>query len=156
MRFAIAFCGALFFLGAVHAQETSLVQIEGVEGTLHDFSVEIADTPELIERGLMERDSLTPMSGMLFDYGSPQTVTMWMKNTPLSLDILFISPSGRIIAIARDAVAQSERKITPQVPVKAVLEISAGQAQALDIQPGHIVRHALFGTEISPPSETEE
>jgi uncharacterized membrane protein (UPF0127 family) len=156
MRFTIILCGFLLFLGAAIAQDTTTLQIEGTEGTLHKFTVEVANTPELIERGLMERDSLAPMSGMLFDYGDAQIATMWMKNTPLSLDMIFISSSGHIVAIARNAVPQSERKISPDVPVKAVLEISGGESQLLNIQPGLIVHHELFGTEISASPQAEE
>lgn len=156
MRFTIVLCSFFCFLSVSFAQETNTIQIEDAEGTRHTFTVEVANTPELIERGLMERDSLAPMSGMLFEYEAPQTATMWMKNTPLSLDIIFISTSGRIVAIARNAVAQSERKISAGVPVKAVLEINAGQSEALNIQPGAIVRHKLFGTEILVSPEGDE
>ena len=156
MRFTIVLCSFFCFLSVSFAQETNTIQIEDAEGTRHTFTVEVVNTPELIERGLMERDSLAPMSGMLFEYEAPQTATMWMKNTPLSLDIIFISTSGRIVAIARNAVAQSERKISAGVPVKAVLEINAGQSEALNIQPGAIVRHKLFGTEILVSPEGDE
>lgn len=128
------------------AQESTDLTIKSGEST-HQFSIEIADTPELIERGLMERVELASDAGMLFDFGPPTEATMWMKNTPLSLDMLFVDASGEVIAIAHNASPNSERKIGAGAPVKAVLELNGGTAKGLDIQPGAVLHHRLFGNE---------
>lgn len=136
----------LFALGAL-AQTTSTLVIDAGEAGAHEFAIEIADTPELIERGLMERETLAADAGVLFDYSEPRDVSMWMKDTPLSLDMLFIDASGKVVAIARNTVPESERKISAGTPVRAVLELNAGTSKALNIEPGSLVRHALFDTE---------
>ena len=150
----MAFCCVLFQAGAF-AQVNPTLQIESGDGEARLFYIEIVDTPELIERGLMEREALDGQAGMLFDFGEPRDAAMWMKNTPLSLDILFINDKGRVIAIAHRTVPQSERKISTGAQVRAVLEINAGAARALNIEPGAIVRHSLFGNETPPTSDSE-
>lgn len=125
-------------------QTVSNLTIETESGEAHAFNIELADTPELITRGLMERDSLAADAGMLFDFGETRATSMWMKNTPLSLDMLFLNRSGHILAIAHNTVPHSERLIDIKAQVRAVLEINAGTARTLNIEPGSIVRHALF------------
>lgn len=115
-------------------------------GTLtHAFTVEIADTPEAIRQGLMHRAELAPDAGMLFDFGMTREASMWMKNTLIPLDMLFILENGEIVAIARKARPHSLRSISPGVPVRAVLEIPGGRAEELGIGPGDEVIHPLFG-----------
>jgi uncharacterized membrane protein (UPF0127 family) len=111
----------------------------------HKFSVEMADTPEAITQGLMFRESLAPDAGMLFDFGEVRPASMWMKNTLIPLDMLFIDADGQVIAIARNAVPGSLRSLGPGVPVRAVLEIGGGRAKALGIMPGDTVQHPIFG-----------
>ncbi len=111
----------------------------------HSFTVEIARTPEAIQQGLMFRQSLAENAGMLFDFGGVREASMWMKNTLMPLDMLFIDANGQIVAIARNTVPGSLRSVSPGVPVRAVLEIPAGRAKALGIKPGDTVVHTLFG-----------
>jgi len=92
----------------------------------------------------MFRESLPKDGGMLFDFGAPQQATIWMKNTLIPLDILFIDEDGDVVAIARNAVPQSLRLITPGVPVKGVLEINGGAAAEFGINPGDKVVHPMF------------
>ncbi|MEM8616422.1 MAG: DUF192 domain-containing protein [Pseudomonadota bacterium] len=113
--------------------------------TRHTFTVEIADDAEEISFGLMERESLDADAGMLFDFGQPRDPAMYMKNTLISLDMVFISFDGRIEMIARNTVPGSLRTISPGIPVKAVLEINAGRAAELGIAPGDEVLHPIFG-----------
>ena len=150
----VAFCFLLLQAGA-SAQANPTLEIESRDGEARLFYIEVADTPELIERGLMERERLDAQAGMLFDFGEPRDAAMWMKNTPLSLDMLFIDDKGRVIAIARNTVPQSERRISTGARVRAVLEINAGAARALNIEPGAIVRHSLFGNENTVKGEGE-
>ena len=135
---------ALTVPAALAELETSSLTIDSANGS-HAFTVEIADEPEEIRTGLMNRESLAEDAGMLFDFGQPREAGMWMKNTLIPLDMLFMDPSGKVIAIARNAVPGSLRTISPGVPVKAVLELNGGQAAELGIEPGDEVRHPIFG-----------
>lgn len=113
----------------------------------HEFTVEIADDPEEIRIGMMMRTELAPDAGMLFDMGGTRPVSFWMKDTLVPLDLLFMDADGRILAIAENAVPGSLRRIDPGVPVRAVLEVNAGTADRLDIEPGDTVDFALFESE---------
>ncbi len=109
------------------------------------FTVELADTPELREKGLMYREELAADAGMLFDFGETRMVTMWMRNTPLPLDMLFINGEGRILHIAEQTVPYSEAIVSSRFPVSAVFEVNGGTARDLGIEVGDVVRHPLFG-----------
>ncbi|MEE2879025.1 MAG: DUF192 domain-containing protein [Pseudomonadota bacterium] len=126
--------------------ETGTLTIETEAGE-QNFEIEIADEPEEISYGLMNRESLAENAGMLFDFGNPREPAMWMKNTLIPLDMLFISPDGTIQMIARNTVPGSLRTISPGMPVKGVLEINGGRAAELGIEPGDTVNHAIFGTD---------
>lgn len=119
--------------------ETSTGQIE--------ISVEIADEHKEIMTGLMYRDHLDELSGMLFDFGGTAERGMWMKNVKIPLDMLFLDGQGNILAIAHNAVPGSTRSINPGVPAAGVLEILGGQAEKLGIVPGDRVLHPRFGVE---------
>lgn len=108
------------------------------------FVVELADTPEQRTRGLQGRAYLAPDHGMLFDFDRPQPVTMWMKDTLIPLDMLFLADDGRVIAIAKNARPFSEDLIRVDVPVRAVVELNAGIAQRIAVREGDQVCHALF------------
>ncbi len=110
----------------------------------HEFKVEIADTDETRRKGLMNRQSLEKMSGMLFDFRPKQLSTIWMKNTPLSLDILFIDEFGKISRIEHSAQPLSHRLIRSDRPISAVLEINGGLSQKLGISAGDIIEYDWF------------
>jgi uncharacterized membrane protein (UPF0127 family) len=109
------------------------------------FNVEVAADGASQEKGLMYRTTLAPDAGMLFDFHRPNLVVFWMKNTPLSLDMVFIRADGTVSTIAADTVPYSEEKIPASEPVRAVLEINGGRAMALGIQPGDKVHAEIFG-----------
>ena len=123
--------------------ETGQVVIETSAGA-HVFDVEIARTPEERAQGLMNRDDLPADSGMLFIYPGEGPVSMWMRNTYISLDMLFIRADGTIAAIEADTRPLSTDLISPGMPVHAVLELRGGSAQRLGIATGDIVRHPAF------------
>ena len=107
----------------------------------HLFQVEQAKTPAEQERGLMYRTNLTDSGGMLFwpyppEGGGPRQASFWMKNTPSSLDIIFIRADGTIARIAENAVPFDETPIMSREPVGAVLELKAGRSAALGITEG--------------------
>jgi uncharacterized membrane protein (UPF0127 family) len=123
---------------------TGELTIESASGP-HKFHVEIATTPAQLEQGLMFRQKLAPDAGMLFDFQHPSPVSMWMKNTYIPLDMLFIDPKGRIINIAERAVPHSLDPVAAAAPARAVLELNGGTASRLGIRPGDRVVFPIFG-----------
>jgi hypothetical protein len=110
------------------------------------FSVELATTEQEKETGLMYRKELADGKGMLFDFSPEQEVSMWMKNTFISLDMIFIGKDGRILRIAENTEPFSTRIIPSNGPTRAVLEVPAGTAQKYGIRPGDRVAHPLFNS----------
>ena len=108
-------------------------------GREHRFSVEVARTPREHSQGLMFRRRMAPDAGMLFVYDPPRPVSMWMRNTYLPLDMLFIAPDGRISRIVERTVPLSEENIPSRGTVRAVLELNAGTTARLGIEPGATV-----------------
>ena len=117
------------------------------EGSTHNFTVEIADTPEKQTRGLMYRDEVAPDAGMLFEYKGQGVLSIWMKNTGVPLDVIFIRKNGKILKIEHSATPYSLRSISSEASVAAVLELAGGRALELGIMPGDLVKHEFFGTE---------
>lgn len=113
-------------------------------GKTHEFRVEIATTPRQVQQGLMFRRSLAPDAGMLFVYRRPIDSAMWMKNTLIPLDMLFIRAGGKIGRIAERTVPMSEAIIPSGGAVIAVLELNAGTASRLGIEPGDKVISPLL------------
>jgi uncharacterized membrane protein (UPF0127 family) len=111
----------------------------------HRFKVELAETPEQMTQGLMFRTSLAPDAGMLFDYKQPTVATMWMRNTLIPLDMLFVDAQGRIVNIHERAVPQSLAVIAAAAPVRAVVELNGGTAARFGMRPGDRVVHPIFG-----------
>ena len=108
------------------------------------FSVEMATTEEEKQTGLMYRKELADGKGMLFDFSPEQQISMWMKNTYISLDMIFIRADGRILRIAENTEPHSTKIISSGGLARGVLEVAAGTAQKYGIQPGDRVAHPLF------------
>lgn len=123
--------------------ETGPLVIQTASGVRHELTVERAITPAQREVGLMHRTVLDADHGMLFDFGTPRTVMMWMKNTPLPLDMLFIDEMGRIIRIESRTTPFSENIIASGGIVRFVLEINGGRSAALGIAAGDQVVEGL-------------
>lgn len=102
----------------------------------HPLTIEWASTPTERERGLMGRKSMADGHGMLFDFGQEQPVHFWMKNTPLSLDMIFIKADGRTSRIEKRTKPFSEDLIPGGAPVRYVLELVGGGADRIGLQPG--------------------
>ncbi|WP_409363179.1 DUF192 domain-containing protein [Bradyrhizobium liaoningense] len=128
--------------GAASFQPLEIVTKNGVQV----FSVEVATTEQEKQTGLMYRKELADGKGMLFDFNPEQEVSMWMKNTYVSLDMIFIRADGRILRIAENTEPLSTKIISSQGPARAVLEVAAGTAQKYGIRPGDRVGHPLFGS----------
>ncbi len=129
----------LISTGSLAAAETVPVVVSGAEGE-HLFRAEVADTPDARARGLMYRESLPLDAGMLFLFDPPRRVSFWMKNTYISLDMLFIDGEGRIVAISERTEPETLDPHGPETPVRAVLEINGGLADRLGIRPGDTIR----------------
>jgi uncharacterized protein len=130
-------------LPAVRGAELQTLEIASKTG-VHVISVELAVTDEERERGLMFRRSVPESTGMLFDFKRDQEVTMWMKNTYVSLDMIFIQSDGRIRRIAENTETESLKIIPSGGPVRAVLEVAAGTARKLGIEPGDRVASPIL------------
>lgn len=113
-------------------------------GARHDFQVEVMRTPEQRARGLMHRQFLPADRGMLFDFERSEPVAMWMENTFIPLDMLFIRADGSIARIAERTEPLSRRTIPSGEPVLSVLEINGGLSEKLGIRAGDRVEHPLF------------
>ena len=107
----------------------------------HIFTTEIAATPQQQAQGLMFRESLPQKSGMLFLFEPPQKTGMWMKNTLISLDMIFIDETGVILFIAEHTTPGSENPIGTDKPVAAVLELNAGIAKKYAMKVGDQVSY---------------
>ncbi len=110
----------------------------------HKFAVEVMRTDAQRERGLMFRHFLPADRGMLFDFDIEQPVMMWMKNTYIPLDMIFIGKSGRVVSIVANTEPLSEHIITSGAPVLAVLEVNAGTAAKIGLKTGDQVRDATL------------
>jgi len=137
---ALAGCGAA-------GPDASHLVIVSANGD-HRFTVEIADSPEERQLGLMYRDALPEEAGMLFDFGhEPQVLTMWMKNTLIPLDMAFIDGDGVIRRIAPMTTPRSLESVPSGAAVVAVLEVNGGTLARLGVKTGDKVRHPIFNKE---------
>ncbi|SIQ02695.1 hypothetical protein SAMN05880582_101438 [Rhizobium sp. RU20A] len=140
---------ALFlFLAPGHAADGATVRFERAplsivtaDGKRHTFDVELAVTDAQRQHGLMFRETMAADEGMLFDFGTPRRITMWMRNTILPLDMIFIDPSGEILSIHKDAEPFSESIIDSGAPAAFVLELNAGITGDLNIRRGDRVEN---------------
>ncbi len=124
--------------------ERDVADILAGDGKRHRFRVEIVSTPADRSQGLQGRKQLAADTGMLFDFGVALPVYMWMKNTYIALDMIFIAPDGRIVNIARGTTPESLAVIESAGSVRAVLEVPAGTVARLGIKPGDRVEHRIF------------
>jgi len=141
---------ALFAAPAVAETVRSELTVVTRGGDRFPFQVEIADSVAEKTRGLMFREKLEKGHGMLFLYQPAREVSIWMKNTLLPLDIIFIDVGGRIIRIEPDAVPLSETRLRSGAEVRAVLEINGGLAGSRGIAAGDRVEYSPLWPEAVP------
>lgn len=108
------------------------------------YSVEVATTPDELQKGLMERESMPENYGMIFNMEPVRPTAMWMKDTLIPLDMLFIAPDGSISLIYENTKPMSEDLLISRQPVRAVIELNAGQVQKNNIKVGDKVRHQIL------------
>ena len=130
--------------GGLARFERDRLAIETAKGARHDFSVELAVTPQQQQQGLMFRRDMAPDASMLFVYKPDRVVSMWMRNTMIPLDMLFIAEDGRVVKIVERTVPLSLKTISSDRPVRAVLEVNGGTVARLGIAPGDRVLHGTF------------
>lgn len=142
---AIAAMAVVVLCADLPAHAASIQPLEiATKSGVQVFSVEMATTEEEKTTGLMYRKELADGKGMLFDFSPEQQISMWMKNTYISLDMIFIRADGRILRIAENTEPLSTKIISSGGLAKGVLEVIAGTAQKYGIQPGDRVAHPLF------------
>jgi len=143
----VVFVAVLVSFAPFGAQAASVQPLEIVtKSGVQVFSVEMATTEKEKETGLMYRKELPDGKGMLFDFSPEQQVSMWMKNTYIPLDMIFIRADGRILRIAENTEPMSTKIISSGGLAKGVLEVIAGTAQKYGITPGDRVAHPLFNS----------
>jgi uncharacterized membrane protein (UPF0127 family) len=150
-RWLMSLAVALSLLGGLcanpPARAASIQPLEiATKSGVQVFSVEMATTEEEKTTGLMYRKELADGKGMLFDFSPEQQISMWMKNTYISLDMIFIRADGRILRIAENTEPLSTKIISSGGLAKGVLEVIAGTAQKYGIRPGDRVAHPLFNS----------
>lgn len=118
---------------------------------LATFHVESAETDAARQRGLMFRERLATAGGMLFRFDPPRVAAMWMKNTLIPLDMLFVDPQGRIVHIESRTTPHSLRPIAAPVPVSLVVEIAGGESDRLGLRLGDRLDVGTTTSESSAP-----
>ncbi|HSK40400.1 MAG TPA: DUF192 domain-containing protein [Arenibaculum sp.] len=130
---------------ALETFRTESLTIRTAAGNDYRFDVEMAETPGQMMQGLMFRTELAPDAGMLFVHEHDTLATMWMKNTYIPLDMVFVDRTGRIVGIHERAQPHSLDTIAAPEPVRAVLELVGGITSRLGIRKGDQVLHPAFG-----------
>ncbi len=115
-----------------------------------EFVVEVAETPSEWQQGLQRRRHLAADKGMLFNFHQPRVVSMWMKDTLIPLDMIFIDARGAIVNVVENTVPLSTATISSNGPALAVLEVNAGTAARLGVHPGDRVLHPMFSAYSRP------
>lgn len=110
----------------------------------HVFQVEVMRSAEERARGLMERRSMPRRHGMLFDFQTEQPVWFWMKDTYIPLDMIFVAKNGRVVSIKHDAKPMDETLIPSGAPTLGVIELNAGEANAIGVAVGDKVKNPIF------------
>ena len=154
---AAVWAALLSFMGALTATLPTAIAQDGPKAQFrkdklvlktstgeHVIAIEVAETNEQKSLGLMFRTSVPPSTGMLFPYDEPHELTMWMRNTVSSLDMIFIRRDGTVHRIEYSAEPLSERVISSKGNVTAVLEVAAGEAKRLGVKPGDRVDYRTF------------
>lgn len=138
--FFTAFTLWLGIIGSSMAQvDLTPISIINGDGAAITVQAELATTREERQIGLMYREELPPLHGMLLTYPHPTTVRMWMKNTPISLDMIFLDKKGRVRKIVKDTAPLSRKVIGPFQKIRAVLEVPAGTCDQYNIDESAVV-----------------
>lgn len=143
LLYVMAVMMSMAFASAAEAFRKDRLTLKTATGD-HVIEIEVAETSEQKALGLMYRQKVPPNTGMLFPYDRPQELTMWMRNTYASLDMIFIKADGIVHRIEFGTEPLSERVISSGGAVTAVLELAAGEAKRLGMKPGDRVIYKTF------------
>jgi uncharacterized membrane protein (UPF0127 family) len=153
VKSALAAIGLIFCAHSASAAcSPDRVTVVGEWGQAH-FNVTIADDNAERAQGLMFVEQMPVMTGMLFVYDHPQSVSFWMRNTLIPLDMLFVAPTGEILKIHENAIPQDTTPIPGGDGVQMVFEINGGIAARLGIEIGNVLQHPSFGGEAILPCD---
>ncbi len=148
--FAIAFSILAAPVWAVCADDK--VTVSGDWGQA-SFTVDVVDDNAARAQGLMFVENMPTLTGMLFVYDRPQSVSFWMKNTLLPLDMLFVAPDGEVLRLHENAIPGDLTPIPGGDGVQMVLEINGGLSRRLGIAVGDVLQHPSFGADAILPCE---
>jgi hypothetical protein len=138
----VIFCLGIFLGGNWRNKERKEINIIRGEDVIAKYKVEIADNPVKRARGLMFRDHLAGDQGMLFIFPDQKKHSFWMKNTPISLDIVFANSNWEIIGIIENTTPESTKPLTIDKPSKYILEIKADSVKNNKIKLGDKIKYA--------------
>lgn len=144
---AVAMPAAAQFANTEAGPQTGLAKSRLTIATpsgIRTFTVELANTPNSREIGMMWRTNVGRSEGMLFQFPAAHRLSFWMKNTMIPLDIIYVRADGRILQINRNAEPFSLTPIPSREPAIAVLEIGGGESDRQGIAVGQTIRHAIF------------
>lgn len=113
-----------------------VIRLEREDGVTVSFDVELASTDAERSRGLMGRRALQPTHGMLFDFGTERPIVMWMHDTHISLDMLFVNAQGIVVDVRARTTPLSDELLPGAFPARYVVELAGGQAAANALVPG--------------------
>ena len=133
------FAVLLLFFGVAHGAEIYEVSVKTSSGMVIPFAVEVADSPAERSQGLMGRHDLGRDEGMVFIYGDEQILSFWMKDTPLSLDIIFFDAEGVYVSHHGETTPYSVKSLRSSFPARYVLEINGGLAEEWGIGEGSML-----------------
>ena len=139
----LALLAAGLLMQSAHAMRLETLKLMTARGT-HLIDVEVTETPAEKAQGLMFRTRLADTAGMLFFYDTPQEITMWMRNTYIPLDMVFIRADGIVHRIEARTEPLSENIVASRGDVTACLELAGGAAERLGLKPGDRVEHRFF------------
>lgn len=149
LRAAIAAVGvAVLATGAQAACDAERVELRGDWGSAR-FVVEIADTPETQQRGLMFVEQMPRRAGMLFVFPDERMRTFWMRNTLISLDIIYFDATGAWVSAQENAVPLDETTLPSDGPAQYVLEINAGLVEQFGMGAGTEIRHPAIDQDLA-------
>lgn len=130
-------------LAGLAQSDRNVLAIETSSGS-HPFNVDVMRSQPDLEKGLMFRKSIPADYGMLFDFQREQNIMMWMKNTFIPLDMIFMDKTSKVVGIIANAEPMSEKILSVGVPTDAVLEVRGGTAARIGLKVGDRVRDAIF------------
>lgn len=153
----VSLCAALILASPALAESNDAAQLDRIyrrstlqvatpDARLHTFKIWLADEPDRRARGLMFVKHLADDEGMLFIYEQPQPISMWMKNTFIPLDMVFVGADGKVLNVAENTEPHSLKTIDSSGNALGVIELKGGMAKKLRIAKGARVMHSAFGT----------